>query len=241
MKNTPAEQIMMIRGHMALLRKRIEANRAAAEALEKEFAGLSASVGFLEREFGILPENGMITPRLDTMNLEIDTTNRETDTINRRFDMINPGVDTISLETDTTSTGVDIINSKNDMINLGFDTTKGQMGTLNSGIGVLKSGNGTLNETALARLTKAVWRSASERKIYFALPNIPGRIAKIGLAMAERGRLTVAGMVELTGASRNSVCRDIRQMKRLGWLEFHGGRRKGYFTLSGEGLKAVEA
>ena len=81
-------------------------------------------------------------------------------------------------------------------------------------------------------LASLIWRLAEEKKIYFGQPNIPNRLAQILLALGERKKLSVLEMRRITGASRNTLVRDIKIFKELGWLEFHGSRKNGYFTLT---------
>ncbi|NLY76331.1 MAG: HTH domain-containing protein [Firmicutes bacterium] len=39
-------------------------------------------------------------------------------------------------------------------------------------------------------------------------------------------------MRRITGASRNTVTRDLKILKLLGWVKFYGSRKNGYFTLT---------
>jgi predicted DNA-binding transcriptional regulator YafY len=64
-----------------------------------------------------------------------------------------------------------------------------------------------------------------------SLTSIPSRLAEIVLALREKERLSVAEMRQITGASGNTLVRDIKILKLLGWLKFHGSRKNGYFTL----------
>ncbi len=84
----------------------------------------------------------------------------------------------------------------------------------------------------IRELASLIRRSAKELKIYFGQPNIPNRMAEILLALREKKKLSVAEMRQITGVSRNSLVRDIKVLKLLGWLEFHGSRKNGYFTLT---------
>ena len=87
---------------------------------------------------------------------------------------------------------------------------------------------GVIPRSAAAVIRKAAWESL---KIYFDQPNIPVRMARIISALAEKKTLSVADMRQVTGASRNTLVRDLSIMKKLGWLEFHGSRKNGYFSL----------
>ena len=85
----------------------------------------------------------------------------------------------------------------------------------------------------IRELASLIRRSAKESlKIYYSQPNIPSRLAEIVLALREKKRLSVAEMRQITGAFRNTLVRDIKILKLLGWLEFHGSRKNGYFTLT---------
>jgi transcriptional antiterminator len=85
----------------------------------------------------------------------------------------------------------------------------------------------------LRELAALIERAARESlKIYYSQPNIPSRMAEIVLVLRERKKLSLAQMQQFTGVSRNSLVRDIKVLKLLGWLEFYGSRKNGYFTLT---------
>jgi hypothetical protein len=93
--------------------------------------------------------------------------------------------------------------------------------------------------SSLQEVASLIWRLAKEKKIYFGQPNIPNRLARIVLAFGERKELSVPEMRRITGASRNTLVRDIKILKELGWLEFHGSRKNGYFTLIDLGVDVL--
>jgi predicted DNA-binding transcriptional regulator YafY len=49
-----------------------------------------------------------------------------------------------------------------------------------------------------------------------SLTSIPSRLAEIVLALREKKRLSVAGMRQITGASGNTLVRNIKILKLLG-------------------------
>lgn len=92
----------------------------------------------------------------------------------------------------------------------------------------------TINKSISSGELVALTRRAAKEKlgIHYLRPDIPGRMAKIVLALKKQERITVAELRQITGVSRNTLVRDIKTLKLLGWLEFHGSRKNGYFTLS---------
>ena len=108
-----------------------------------------------------------------------------------------------------------------------FESSSEKIGTTNIQIESTNPGDGSSPSDSLV---KSIIRAAGECKIYFGQPNIPVRMAKIVRAIAEKGSLSVAEMRELTGASRNSVNRDTRILKQMGWIKFNGSRKNGRFT-----------
>ncbi|HBF38699.1 MAG TPA: hypothetical protein DDW50_15450 [Firmicutes bacterium] len=108
--------------------------------------------------------------------------------------------------------------------------------SLNHGASSIQSEAPTTNNGAsssIRELSVLIQRSARESlRIYFSKPDIPSRMARIILTLKERKKLSVAEMRQITGVSRNSIGRDMKVLKLLGWLEFHGSRKNGYFTLT---------
>jgi hypothetical protein len=74
-------------------------------------------------------------------------------------------------------------------------------------------------------------------KIDYSRPNIP--IARVRATdggdcpgASRKKKLSVAQMRQITGTSRNTLARGIKVLKLLGWIEFHGSRKNGFFTLT---------
>jgi predicted HTH transcriptional regulator len=150
-----------------------------------------------------------------------------------------------SLESESTSPGFESTSSdngatlyNNDATLIKSESSSHNNDTSSSNNGALSPINGdkapSNGATSPAReLVSLIERSAREAlKIYYSQPNIPSRMAEIVLALRERKKLSVTEMRQITGVSRNSLVRDIQVLKRLGWLEFHGSRKNGYFTLT---------
>lgn len=89
--------------------------------------------------------------------------------------------------------------------------------------------------SSIREVASLIWRLTGEKKIYFGQPSIPNRLAQILLTLGEKRKLSVAEMRQVTDASRNTLVRDIKILKLMGWLEFHGSRKNGYFTLTDSG------
>ena len=118
-----------------------------------------------------------------------------------------------------------------------FGVTSEKIGVTSSGFDTSSEKVGVTSDnfestSSVHELSALIRQSAGEfLKIHYSQPNIPGRMAEIVLALKEKERLSVAEMRQITGVSRNSLGRDLKVLKLLGWLEFHGSRKNGYFTL----------
>jgi hypothetical protein len=146
--------------------------------------------------------------------------------------------------------GVTSINNGSTLQNIGATSSDFESTSFNSGVTPADNGSPSENigatscnfessspnigvSSAIRDLSKLIRQRAGEcLKVYYSQPNIPNRMAEIVLAFGEHKRLSVAQMRQITGASRNTLGRDINTLKRLGWLEFHGSRKNGYFTLT---------
>jgi hypothetical protein len=132
--------------------------------------------------------------------------------------------------------GVTSINNGSTLQNIGATSSDFESTSFNSGVTPADNGSPSENigatscnfesSSPIRDLSKLIRQRAGEcLKVYYSQPNIPNRMAEIVLAFGEHKRLSVAQMRQITGASRNTLGRDINTLKRLGWLEFHGSRK----------------
>ncbi len=153
-------------------------------------------------------------------------------------------------ETGATSSEVVIPSPGNGSSSEDFGVTSLSNGSSSQNFGVTSLSNGSLSSNhgvqaiqsasplpsdgaSIRKLSSLIRQSAKESlKIFYSKPDIPDRMAQIVLTLNEKKRLSVAEMRQITGVSRNSLGRDIKVLKLLGWLEFHGSRKNGYFTLT---------
>ncbi len=117
-----------------------------------------------------------------------------------------------------------------------IESTSNKIGAANTGSGSTNPGDGAASSEQLVEI---ITRSTAGLKIYFGQPSIPVRLARILLSISEKKSLSAAEMREITGASRNSVNRDMKILKELGWVRFNSSRKNGRFTLTDEGKKAI--
>jgi hypothetical protein len=117
-----------------------------------------------------------------------------------------------------------------------YESTSNKIGATSNNFESTSSGDGA---TSFELLADGIIRSAAGLKIYFGQPSIPLRLAQILLSISEKKSLSVTEIRAITGASRNSVTRDMKILKQLGWVKFNGSRKNGRFTLTEEGIKAA--
>ena len=168
-----------------------------------------------------------LTSSFESLKQKIGSTSSEFGTTSEKFESTSSDFDSTSKKTESTSQKFDTTSIKNGTTPRKFESTSEKIGTTNS---VFESTNPGDGSSPSDSLVKSIIRAAGECKIYFGQPNIPVRMAKIVRAIAEKGSLSVAEMRELTGASRNSVNRDTRILKQMGWIKFNGSRKNGRFT-----------
>ncbi len=181
--------------------------------LQQSFAEvISAEFGSLQREFELLPYN------VDSSSDKFESTN--SDNGSTSFD-----VESIRHKIESTSSNAESTKQKIESTSANVESMQG-------------------NAEAKAykeRLAAILEKSAKEKlNIYFGQPNIPNRMATVLAALIEKKKLSVAEMRTITGASRNSLVRDVAIIKKLGWIKFNGSRKNGYFTFTGEGEEAVK-
>ena len=86
---------------------------------------------------------------------------------------------------------------------------------------------------------KLIESSKSILNIDYYRFSVPSRMAKILNELTDKKKLSVSQMIQLTGASRVTITRELAIMKKLGWVKFNGSRNNGYFTLTEDGKKSI--
>jgi hypothetical protein len=182
----------------------------------------------------------------------IGVESRENDSTNSFIDVLKQTSESTRISSDAMRSLIDVLKRSLDVISRGGGAMRSPVESINRSIGVKNPSNGSLNiangSTKISgdaanrkgKLAKLIIKSASEKlKLSFYFDNIPARLAAILLAMNESKKLRVSEMQKLEGVSRNSVTRDLAILKKLGWIKFNGGRSNGYFSLTDEGVKAI--
>jgi hypothetical protein len=204
---------------------KIEFQQLLAGSLAAEFESLTSEFESLKQLFGAS------SPNFESTSLNFGATS----TINESTSE-NIGATSHNNESSSSDNGATLYNNdatliKSESSSHNNDTSSSNNGALSPINGDKAPSNGATSPPR--ELVALIERSARESlKIYYSQPNIPKRMAEIVLALRERKKLSVTEMRQITGVSRNSLVRDIQVLKRLGWLEFHGSRKNGYFTLT---------
>jgi DNA-binding transcriptional ArsR family regulator len=159
----------------------------------------------------------------DSLTSEFESLKRLFGASSEQIESTKEQFDASSYKTESTSFNFESTKEKNGVTSYKTESTSYQIESTSEQIDASSSPQ---------ELASLIWRLAEEKKIYFGQPNIPNRLAQILLALGERKKLSVLEMRRITGASRNTLVRDIKIFKELGWLEFHGSRKNGYFTLT---------
>lgn len=181
----------------------------------------------------------------ESLTAEFESLTSEFESLKQQFDATSPGFESTSNKSESTSFIFGATLHNNESIlhesvssspEFGSTSNKNESTSFDIESSSRKIDASSPGNDALMpaqELAALIERSVNESlKIYYALPNIPNRLAEIVLALHERKKLSVAQMRQITGVSRNSLVRDIQVLKRLGWIEFHGSRKNGYFTLT---------
>ena len=190
---------------------KIEFQQLLAKSLAAEFESLTSEFESLKRLLGALLPNFESTSNNNESTSLIDGATSDGN------ESTSENVGSTSPEFESTSSI--------------FESTLSNFGATLYNNGAISPINGATSP--IRELAALIERSARESlKIDYSQPNIPSRMAEIVLALRERKRLSVTEMRQITGVSRNSLVRDIKVLKLLGWVEFHGSRKNGYFTLT---------
>ena len=182
---------------------KIQYQQLLAQSLAAEFESLTIEFESLKQLFGASSE------QIDSTSENLDATLNNLESTLEKFDASSFQSESTSFDFESTSEQIDASSYQTESTSEQIDAS-----------------------SSLRELASLIWRLAGEKKIYFGQPSIPNRLAQILLAFGERKKLSVAAMRQITGASRNTLVRDIKVLKLLGWLKFHGSRKNGYFTLT---------
>ncbi len=218
---------------LAAFKTKVQFQQLLAQSLTVEFEALTAEFESLQQLFGVsLPEIGVTSTEFGVTSDKFESLLEKIGVTSGNFDVTSLNFGVTSIENESTSQKNGVTSSGFDSSSQKFDVTSEKSGVTSPDFGVSLQNDGA--SSPVKEMSALIRRSAGTLKIYFGLPNIPDRMAQIVLALKERKKLAVAEMMQLTGASKNSLGRDIRILKQLGWVEFHGSRKNGYFTLTGK-------
>ena len=195
--------VLGFQGKLDSFKAKIRYQHLLAQSLAVEFDSLTSEFESLKQLFGASSE------QIESTKEQFDASSYKTESTSFNFESTKEKNGVTSYKTESTSPN--------------FESTSYQIESTSEQIDASSSPQ---------ELASLIWRLAEEKKIYFGQPNIPNRLAQILLALGERKKLSVLEMRRITGASRNTLVRDIKIFKELGWLEFHGSRKNGYFTLT---------
>lgn len=210
---------------------KIRYQQLLAQSLGVEFESLTFEFEALKQKFGASSEKFVSTSsnfeatsnNFESLPEEIGALSWNDETSSENFDALLSNFESTSAQFKSSSAKTDASPFKFESTSPGFESTSKNYGATSAQIEA---------SSFLREVASLIWRLAKEKKIYFGQPNIPNRLARIVLAFGERKKLSVLEMRRITGASRNTLVRDIKILKELGWLEFHGSRKNGYFTLT---------
>ncbi len=226
MQNQTAEvALRSFQQKLDTFKTKIALQQFLAQSLLAEFESLSSDVESLKRLLDAsLQKNGSTSSEFGVTSIDNESTS------------LNIGATSCNFESSSSNFGSSSSNFGSSSSGFGSSSSGFGSSSSNDGATFIKPEPPSQNDGAsspIRELSALIRRSARESlKIYYNQPNIPGRMAEIVLALKEKKRLSVAEMRQITGVSRNSLGRDIKVLKLLGWLEFHGSRKNGYFTLT---------
>lgn len=232
MKNVDGKgAILDFQRKLDAFKAKIRYQQLLAQLLTVEFESLTCEFESLKQLFGVSLEQiesatgnfeatldniESISKKIDALSFKFGSSSSKFESTLHKFDASPDQTESTSANIKPTSEKFDASSSNSESTPSNFESTSEQIDALSS----------------VGELASLVRRSAKELKIYFGQPNIPNRLARILLAFGEREQLSVAEMRRITGASRNTVTRDLKILKLLGWIKFHGSRKSGYFTLT---------
>ncbi len=212
------QQLDSVKTKIQLQQSLAQSLAAEFESLTFRFESLKGLIGDTSYGFESLSENfGATSSDFESSSENFGATSSDFESSSENFSATSSDFDSLSENFNATS-------------------SKFESSSYHNGTTSIKSKSTLPNDgaaTSIQELALLIQRSAkASLKIYYSHPNIPSRMAAILLALKAKKKLSVAEMRQITGASRNSLVRDIKVLKLLGWLQFHGSRKNGYFTLT---------
>ena len=193
------------------LRMKVALQKSLSEAIAAEFDSLTREFEPLRQKFDVTTEKFESTSNnFEPISIKSDPTTPNFDSLLKKFEPTRNNFDSTSPKSDPATSNFDSTNSKNDSL------------------------------TDITAVAESIRKSAAAQKIYFEQPNIPVRMARIVSGLREKKTLTVPEMMTLTDASRSSIIRHISILKKLGFIQFRGGRRNGSFLLTEKGARLLE-
>ena len=211
---------------------KIEFQQLLAKSLAAEFESLTSEFESLKRLLGALLPNFESTSNNNESTSLIDgATSDGNESTSENVGSTSPEFESKSSIFESTLSNFGATLYNNGATSIKPESLSPNNESSSSNNGAISPINGATSP--IRELAALIERSARESlKIDYSQPNIPSRMAEIVLALRERKRLSVTEMRQITGVSRNSLVRDIKVLKLLGWVEFHGSRKNGYFTLT---------
>ena len=200
------------------LRMKVALQKSLSEAIAAEFDSLTREFEPLRQKFDVTTE-------------KFESTSNNFEPISIKSDPTTPNFDSLLKKFEPTRNNFDSTSPKSDPKTVNFDSSSGNFDSTNSK-------NDSL--TDITAVAESIRKSAAAQKIYFEQPNIPVRMARIVSGLREKKTLTVPEMMTLTDASRSSIIRHISILKKLGFIQFRGGRRNGSFLLTEKGARLLE-
>jgi hypothetical protein len=218
---------------------KIELHQLLAQSLAAEFESITSEFESLKQRFGSsLHINESTSQNFESTPQNFESTPRNFESTTQNFESTTHNIESTPHNIESTTPSFESILSK-------FVATSYQRESLppnhlspspqNESTAPNHSASSPINgdTSPLREMVSLIRRSLWESfKINYPQPNIPNRMALILRTLQKSQKITVAQLGQITGASRNSLVRDISLLKRLGWIKFNGSRRNGYFTLT---------
>ncbi len=166
----------------------------------------------------------IILPKLDSLKSKISLQKSLIDALSIEFESTKKEIEALLHAVDSTNTKIDTTDGLNDSLNKAIDSSTG-----------INESSSRINNIT----NKLIKSSKSVLNIDYYRLSVPSRMAKILNELTGKKTLTVAQMIQLTGASRVTITRELAIIKKLGWIKFNGSRNNGYFTLTEDGEKSI--
>ena len=153
----------------------------------------------------------LLKPLVDAIKIDFDAINKKFDAWNNNFDALRVFVESSISLADASKRTVDALTDKTDATNEQADVQ-------------------SLIADALAR----------NFHIQYQQQNIPFRMADEIKLLKTSGNVTLGKFMTELKQSRSTVQRDLRILKKLGWISYHGSRNNGYFVLTEKGMGVLK-